>query len=58
MATSRDRNLINEFLALSSANNTGINNSLPQIFYLIQDHKVDVLVMQEAHRIYQTALQA
>ena len=57
MATLRDGNSTNEFLTLSSANINGINNSLPQIANLIQDHKIDVLTMQETHRINQPALQ-
>ena len=58
MATLRNGNSTNEFLTLSSANINGINNSLPQISNLIQDHKIDVLMMQETHRINQPALQA
>ena len=59
MAMIRDRNSTNnEFLTLSSANINGINNSLPQISNLIQDHKIDVLMIQETQRINQPALQA
>ena len=58
MAALRDGNSTYEFLTLSSANINGINNSLPQISNLIQDHKIDVLMMQETHQINQPALQA
>ena len=59
MAMLRDENSANnEFLTLSSANINGIDNCLPQISNLIQDHKIDVLMMQETHRINQPALQA
>ena len=44
----------NEFLTLFFANINVINNSLPQISNLIQDHKIDVLMMQETHRINQS----
>ena len=59
MATLRDENSTNnEFLTLSFANINGINNSLPQISSIIHDDKIDVLMIQETHRINQPALQA